>query len=159
MSENEGSTKQTASLAIDQNQELRQLLTSFIATSQEDKERQRADVADLRSAIYQLTSKESPLGSIDTPVIDRTGSNRRSSMFFGSPTARDFDTGSGYKTQIQVLQNDIVYEKELKVSSLEGLQYLAKQMQLLASKYPGREIKVITRYMGRYYKQSCGRNS
>ena len=27
------------------------------------------------------------------------------------------------------------------VSSLEGLQYLAKQLQLLSSKYPGREIK------------------
>ena len=44
--------------------------------------------------------------------------------------------------RIQILQNDIVYEKELKVSSLEGLQYLAKQMQLLASKYPGRDIKM-----------------
>ena len=34
-----------------------------------------------------------------------------------------------------------MYEKELKVCSLEGLQYLAKQLQLLSSKYPGREIK------------------
>ena len=45
-------------------------------------------------------------------------------------------------TQIQILQNDIVYENELKVSSLSGLQFLAKQMQVLASKYPGREIKM-----------------
>ena len=43
--------------------------------------------------------------------------------------------------QIQVLKADIVYEKELKVSSLEGLQYLSKQLQILSSKYPGREIK------------------
>ena len=57
-------------------------------------------------------------------------------MFFGSPPYRQQN-----ETQIQVLQADIVYEKELKVCSLEGLQYLSKQLQLLSSKYPGREIK------------------
>ena len=31
---------------------------------------------------------------------------------------------------------------ELKISSLEGLQYLSKQMQILGSKYPGRDIKM-----------------
>ena len=41
-----------------------------------------------------------------------------------------------------MLQADLVYDKELKVSSLEGLQYLARQLQLLSSKYPGREIKM-----------------
>ena len=61
-------------------------------------------------------------------------------MFFGSPNARNYRTDS--KTQIQILQNDVVYEKELKISSLEGLQYLSKQMQILGSKYPGRDIKM-----------------
>ena len=48
-----------------------------------------------------------------------------------------------FKSNIQVLQADIVYDKELRISSLEeGLQYLARQLQLLPSKYPGREIKM-----------------
>ena len=57
-------------------------------------------------------------------------------MFFGSPYH-----SLQVQQQIQVLKVDIVYEKELKVSSLEGLQYLAKQLQLMPSKYPGREMK------------------
>ena len=56
-------------------------------------------------------------------------------IFFGAPDASS-------RNSIQVLHNDIVYDKELKVSSLEGLQYLSKQFQLLTSKYPGREIKL-----------------
>ena len=46
------------------------------------------------------------------------------------------------KPNNQDLQADIVYDKELKISSLEGLQYLSRQLQLLSSKYPGREIKM-----------------
>jgi hypothetical protein len=61
-------------------------------------------------------------------------------MFFGSPTTRDFQRES--KTQIQILQNDVVYDKELKVSSLEGLQYLSRRMQILSSTYPNRDIKM-----------------
>ena len=57
-------------------------------------------------------------------------------MFFGSPLRSPAN-----QAQIQVLQADIVYDRELKVCSLEGLQYLAKQLQLLSSKYPGREIE------------------
>ena len=34
-----------------------------------------------------------------------------------------------------------MYEKELKLCLLEGLQYLEEQLQLLSSKYPGRESK------------------
>ena len=49
-------------------------------------------------------------------------------MLFESPPHRQ-----QHETQIQVLQEDIVYEKELKVCSLEGLQYHAKQLQLLSS--------------------------
>ena len=61
-------------------------------------------------------------------------------MFFGSPTTRDFQRES--KTQIQILQNDVAYDKELKVSSLEGLQYLSRGMQILSSTYPNRDIKM-----------------
>jgi hypothetical protein len=48
-------------------------------------------------------------------------------MLFGSP---GFDKNEdNVRSQIQVLQADIVYnkEEELKVSSLEGLQYLASK--------------------------------
>jgi hypothetical protein len=113
--------------------EIKLLLSEFITSSKED-------IADLRSAVTLLTNRETPQKSADSPVIDRTGFNRRSSMFFGSPSIRDYQGDS--KTKIQILQNDIVYEKELKISSLEGLQYLSKQMQILSSKYPGREIKM-----------------
>ena len=51
-------------------------------------------------------------------------------------------TTSDIMPQIQILQNDVVYQNELKVSSLAGLQHLAKQMQILASMYPGRDIKM-----------------
>lgn len=43
---------------------------------------------------------------------------------------------------IQVLQTEINYEHQLKVSSLEGLSYLSKQLQLLLSRHAGREIKI-----------------
>ena len=78
----------------------------------------------------------SPRDFADTPITDRYEENRRSSMFFGSPYH-----SPQVQQQIQVLKADILYEKELKVISLEGLQYLAKQLQLMSSKYPGREIK------------------
>ena len=63
-------------------------------------------------------------------------------MFFGSP---GFDKNEdNVRSQIQVLQADIVYnkDKELKVSSPEGLHYLAKQIALLSSTYPNRELKI-----------------
>ena len=44
--------------------------------------------------------------------------------------------------QIQILQNDVVYQNELKVSSLAGLKHLTKQLQISASMYPGRDIKM-----------------
>ena len=72
--------------------------------------------------------------------------NRRSTIFFGGSTPPYNSLASSappqIQPQIQILQNDIVYKNELTVSSLAGLQYLAKQMQLLASAYPNREIKM-----------------
>lgn len=121
-------------------QELKLLLTDFITASKEDKKQYKEDLDGLRTAVAFLSNRESPQNSADTPIIDRTVPNRRSSMFFGSPTTRDFQRES--KTQIQILQNDVVYDKELKVSSLEGLQYLSRRMQILSSTYPNRDIKM-----------------
>ena len=117
---------------------LRAMFAQFMQSCTEERNRNSTEFAEIRSAIATL-SRGSPLISLDSPVPDRTKINRRSSMFFGSPP-RDYDIHT--KTQIQVLQADIIYDKELKVSSLEGLQYLAKQLQLLTSKYPGREVKM-----------------
>ena len=122
--------------------ELKLLLSAFIAVSKEDKQRYKDDIEELRSAVTLLNNRETPEKSADSSITDRTGVNRRSSMFFGSPNAHNYRTDS--KTQIQILQNDVVYEKELKISSLEGLQYLSKQMQILGSKYPSRDVKMWT---------------
>lgn len=121
-------------------QELKLLLTEFITACKEDKKHYKEDLNGLRTAVAFLSTRESPQNSAGSPIIDRTVPNRRSSMFFGSPTTRDFQRES--KTQIQILQNDVVYDKELKVSSLEGLQYLSRRMQILHSTYPNRDIKM-----------------
>jgi hypothetical protein len=124
--------------------ELRQMFSQLLVATQSQSEQirndfkemktiqahQRDEVADLKSSIVQLSTTNTP----DT-TPSKTSSPRKSSIFFGAPDATS-------RNSIQVLHNDIVYDKELKVSSLEGLQYLSKQFHLLTSKYPGREIKL-----------------
>ena len=137
----------------DPNFELRQMFGAFLESNQEERARNRQEFSELRSIITSL-NKESTgeLHNPDTaqapmtPFPNRSRDNRRSSaIFFGSPNAyvdSDSDSNSHTKTNhIQVLQADIIYDKELKVVSLEGLQYLAKQISLLGNKYPGREIR------------------
>jgi hypothetical protein len=87
--------------------------------------RQRDEVSDLKSSLIQMSAAS--YRSSSTP--------KKSSFFFGKPTVV-------LRPSIQVLQTDIVCDKEFKVSSLEGLQYLAKQLHLLSSKYPGREVRL-----------------
>ena len=93
--------------------------------------RQRDEVSDLKTSLIQLSAASSPDSTSYQPNI----TPKKSSFFFGTPDIVA-------RPPIQVLQSDIVYEKELKVSSLEGMQYLAKQLQILSSKYPGRDIKL-----------------
>jgi hypothetical protein len=118
------------------------MFAQFLISCKDYQSRNRADIQELRDAILELKKSEylSPISDelSDTPLLNRPRGSRRSSMFFGmsQPLATD------NKPNIQALQADIVYDKELKVSSLEGLQYLARQLQLLSSKYPGREIKI-----------------
>ena len=76
---------------------------------------QRDEVSDLKTPIIQLSAASSPDSMSYRPNI----TPRKSSYFFGTP-----DIVS--RPPIQVLSTDIIYEKELKVSSLEGMQYLAK---------------------------------
>jgi hypothetical protein len=118
--------------------DLRTMFAQFLQSANDDRMRTSKELSDLRTSIASL-AKGSPQMSVDSPIPDRSNTNRRSSMFFGSPEPKFTDIGQ--KSTIQVLHADIVYDKELKVSSLEGLQYLAKQLQLMISKYPGREIR------------------
>ena len=92
---------------------------------------QRDEVLDLKTSLIQLSAASSPDSTSYRPNV----TPKKSSFFFGTPDVESHPP-------IQVLQTDIVYEKELKVSSLEGMQYLAKQLQILSSKYPGRDLKL-----------------
>jgi hypothetical protein len=121
------------------NDELRTMFMQFIFARNEDRKTTSNELAGLRAAIESL-AKGSPNVSVDSPIPDRSSTNRRTSMFFGSPDAKGYESSG--KNTIQVLHADIVYEHQLKVSSLEGLQYLAKQLALYTSTYPGREIKL-----------------
>ena len=131
----------------DKDAEFKAMITNFCQQSVKDQEANRAEISELRSAIESLTKqppeeRSSSLDEIESPYVDRSKGNRRSTIFFGQSSPTSEKQSPSQQHRIQVLQTDIVYDKELKVSSLEGLQYLAKQMQLLASKYPGREIKM-----------------
>ena len=124
--------------AADSQLDMMVIFKQFMKSSQEDRIRNSNEFTELRSAIASI-SRGSPQISLDSPIPDRANANRRSSMFFGSPLPKERESTT--KTQIQALQADIIYDKELEVSSLEGLQYLAKQLQLFTSKYPGREVR------------------
>ena len=121
---------------------LEQIFLKFLETSKQDKADLVKNIEEFKITVNSRlgenskTNSYSPQNFPETPFTNRYEDNRRSSMFFGSPPHRQQN-----ESQIQVLQADIVYEKELKVCSLEGLQYLAKQLQLLSSKYPGRKIQ------------------
>ena len=126
--------------------ELKEIFTQFLTSNNDIQQRNIVEMKELREAIIAINKsiqqQDSPTRdqSIDTPFPDRGRGNRRSSMFFGipRPSTSPLETFAVTppKSNIQVLQADIVYDKELKVNSLEGLQYLARQLQLVSSKYP-----------------------
>ena len=104
-----------------------------------ERSRTRSDIADLKSALSALQNT-SPMCSIDSPIINRARNTRRTSMFFGSPAPTTSD--NAFRPTVQVLQHDIVYDNTLKVSSLEGLQFLSKQIQILTTRYPNHQISL-----------------
>jgi hypothetical protein len=123
------------------------MFAQFLISSKDNQSRNRTEIQELRDAILELRKSDyvSPMRDElpDTPLLSRPRGGR-SSMFFGMshPPSSPLGPTTDNKPNIQVLQAGIVYDKELKVISLEGLQYLARQLQLLSSKYPGREIKI-----------------
>ena len=78
-----------------------------------------------------------------TAFPDRQSDNRQTSMFLGSPLSNNSDQSTDHiKPQIAFIQSQVVYDVELKVSSLSGLRFLFQQQQRLATKYPHSEILI-----------------
>jgi hypothetical protein len=120
--------------------DLKSMLLDFMRTSREQQEQNQRDINLLRLSVTNFTtSAASQVQGFDSPVIDRSQEDRRSSMFFGSPLPSHADHQQ--RTTIQVLQNDIVYNNLLRVISLDGLQFMSKRIAELTNDYPGREIK------------------
>ena len=98
-------------------QDLRSMLSQFISASNKARETDRIqhqqDISELRSSIKDIlegSSANSVNNSPQTPFQDRRKQTRRTSMFFGSP---GFDKNEdNVRSQIQVLQADIVYNKD-----------------------------------------------
>ena len=133
--------------------ELKNMFTQFLKLSNEIQVSNRTDINELKEAIIAISkpSSQSPMGdeSVETPLPIRARGSRRSWMVFGIsqlllswPPSDTLPIDTPLKSNILVLQADIVYDRELIVSSLEGLQYLARQLELLSSKYPGRDTKI-----------------
>jgi hypothetical protein len=120
--------------------DVKSMLMEFMRTSRDQQEQNQRDINFLRLAVTNFTtSTTSQTQGYDSPVIDRSREDRRSSMFFGSPLPSHPDQQQ--RTTIQVLQNDIVYNNLLRVISLDGLQFMSKRIAELTNDYPGREIK------------------
>ena len=128
----------------DNNQDLRAMFMQFISNSNAERLRNQNDISEIKDSIQGILRETPPKPSDDDLAQnlfpDRRKQTRRTSMFFGSPYNDRAD--SSVRSQIQVLQADIIYDTQLKVSSLEGLQFLAKQKAMLSSKYPERELKI-----------------
>lgn len=144
------------------NVNLQDMFSHFLKTSEENQLRHQAELSAIKAVVDRLSensSLDSTSDHVETPP-DRRQTNRRTSIFFSSapsvnktyvaPTQRLSSATLGSPltarpvtapTAIQVLQAEIVYENQLKVISLEGLIYMSKQLQIMHSKYPGREIK------------------
>ena len=146
--------------------ELRDVFSKFLQASDQNRISFQSQLSALQSAVDRLSENSSPESTSEHADThpDRRQPNRRTSIFFGAPSASKSHVVqrpirkrlssaspesplsnrpliSTAPSVIQVLQAEIVYENQLKVSSLEGLTYLSKQLQLLLSRYPGREIK------------------
>ena len=145
------------------NVNLQDMFSQFLKTSEENQLRHQAELSAIKAVVDRLSensSLDSTSDHVETPP-DRRQTNRRTSIFFTAPYVDKSYVAppqrlssatlgspltirpavSTTPSAIQVLQTEIVYQNQLKVISLEGLIYLSKQLQIMHSKYPGREIK------------------
>ena len=94
----------------------------------------------VKTELAALRNPSSPINYDTTLYPERQKDNRRTSMFLGSPLTNN--SQQTLKPQITFIQNQVVYDVELKVSSLAGLRFLFQQQQRLATKYPHCEILI-----------------
>ena len=147
------------------NNELREMISKIQRDHEEERLTHQLDISELKQQISEYSTPSSTSDQLTTPP-DRRQTTRRTSIFFSAPSASEFYVAPGsVRTSvpkppllgspslnpyvnptvppvIQVLQADITYDNQLKVTSLEGLTYLSKQLQLLLSRHPGRQIKI-----------------
>jgi hypothetical protein len=146
-----------------ENVNLQDMFSQFLKTSEENQLRHQAELSAIKAVVDRLSensSLDSTSDHVETPP-DRRQTNRRTSIFFSAPSVdktyvaptqrlSSATLGSPLTIRpaaqttplaIQVLQAEIVYQNQMKVISLEGLLYLSKQLQIMHSRYPGREIK------------------
>ena len=139
------------------------MFSQFLKTSEENQLRHQAELSAIKAVVDRLSansSLESTSDHVETPP-DHRQTDRRTSIFFSVPSVNQTYVATTPRlssatlgspllnrppvpttpSAIQVLQAEIVYQNQLKVISLEGLLYLSKQLQIMHSKYPGREIK------------------
>ena len=114
------------------------MFTKFQDDTRLERSKNHHDMEELRLDVSAMRATSSPHSYQETPFPDRKKDNRRTSMFLSSPSSNDSDLQA--KPQITIIQSPVVYDVELKVSSLAGLRYLFKQQQRLATKYPHHDI-------------------
>ena len=101
------------------------------------------EMAEIKIELGSIRSPASSSQHEQTTFPDRQADNRRTSMFLGSPLSNNSDQSTdNIKPQIAFIQSQVVYDVELKVSSLSGLRFLFQQQQRLATKYPHSEILI-----------------
>ena len=99
------------------------------------------EMAEMKIELCSIRSPPSFSQHNRTTFPDCQADNRRKSMFLGSPLSNNSDQSTDHvKPQIAFIQSQVVYDVELKVSSLSGLRFLFQQQQRLATKYPLCEI-------------------
>ena len=121
--------------------QLEKMFAQFLIKSQEDCSKASEDIDQIRSIIQPGQKTYSPSVSVgsfqDNSIQDRRAETRRSSIVL-----RLFKILSKPKDNRFRFFKQMLFMREKKVSSLEGLRYLDKQYQILSSKYPGRLIQL-----------------
>ena len=101
------------------------------------------EVAEIKIELGSIRSPASSSQHDQTTFPDRQADNRRTSMFLGSPLSNNSNQSTDHiKPHIAFTQSSVVYDVELKVSSLSGSCFLFQQQQCLTTKYPHSEILI-----------------
>ena len=92
------------------------------------------EMAEIKIELGSIRSPASSSQHEQTTLPDRQADNRRTSMFLGSPLSNNSDQSTdNIKPQIAFIQSQVVYDVELKVSSLSGLRFLFQQKHKIST--------------------------